>query len=150
MIPWRPARFASLFTGFPTQRQFTTLTPNLRHVSKLTLSTGSKGARLNASIFTRGVRSYPRQNTTTQSSPFSGLVNAINRLPPTALVVGIIAVNGVVFMMWQGAKGEAVSKSFLCSHDQILLRLQRSGNWAEIKWMKETFLCSADNLRNGR
>jgi len=49
------------------------------------------------------------------------------------VVIGIIAVNGAVFMMWQGAKGEA-----------------QSGNWKELKWMSETFLCSADNLRKGR
>jgi hypothetical protein len=106
MLP-RHGFASSLLAGLPVHRRIHTLS---RPVTKFSFV--SKSTQPNHPIFTRGIRSYPRPNNNrSQSSPFTTLTDAINRLPSSALVIGIIAVNGVVFIMWQGAKGEAVSST---------------------------------------
>lgn len=71
--------------------------------------------RVESSFFNqnRGVRSYPRSQYRQSNSFFAPLRDLINRLPPNAIIYSIIAINGVVFMLWQGAKGEAVSLPLL-------------------------------------
>lgn len=127
MIP--QPRFASLITALPLHRRLHTLGPSLRPASRISLY---NSARFPASI-TRGIRSYPRTTSNSKSSFRSSIADYINKLSPTVLVGIIIGINGGVFLLWQGAKGEA-----------------SSGNWTELKWMSETFLSSSENLKNGR
>jgi len=91
---------------------------------------GAHRSLLSPRITARGYRTHFRNNEGRRSNRF---VDAINRIPPTALVVGILAANGMVFMMWQGAKGQAAE-----------------GDWSQLKWMVQTFTSSAENLKTGR
>ena len=108
MIP-RPS-FASLFAA-PAQRRIQGLTSFPKTLSRLSISRPCCPVN---PLLSRGVRSYPRSRAKPDSSFGSGFTDAVNRLPSTAVVIGIIVVNGAVFMMWQGAKGEAVSRLNYC------------------------------------